>query len=216
MNKPERIKCKSREEWLQKRSEINGIGASECAAIVGLSPWKTASDLWNEKVGITKPKDLSDSEQVQKGIRVEPALRELFKANHPELKVYHEPYDILYQANRPWLFATLDGRIRREDKTQGILEIKSSTPNGKEGWKKWDNQIPSNYFCQLLWQLLATGYDFAVLYAGLYSQDGSMTIREYEITREEVLWDMGWLLTEGENFWLSVKAKKLPSLTLVI
>ena len=206
----------TREEWLQARADSKGIGASECAAIVGLSPWETARDLWMKKTGQKKSKDLSDVETVAKGIRVEPALRELFKANHPEFTVYHEPFDILYQEERPWLFATLDGRIETEDGHLGVLEIKSSTPSGKEGWKKWENQLPSNYFCQLLWQLNATGYDFAILFAGLYGQDGTMTIREYEISKDEVAEDMDWILHEGETFWESVTKKKLPSLTLVI
>lgn len=216
MSNLRRIKCKSREEWLQRRAEINGIGASDCSAIVGMSSWKTARDLWNEKVGITKPKDLSDNEQVQKGIRVEPALRELFKANHPEFKVYHEPYDILYQKKRPWLFATLDGRIKTEDGRSAVLEIKTSTPIGKNGWAKWDKRIPDAYLCQTLWQLLATGYDFVILYAGLYQQDGTMLVREYEILREDVADDLEWLLKEGEAFYQSIEQRKIPPLTIVV
>ena len=98
MGKPKRIRCKTREEWLSKRNI--GIGASESAAILGLSPWKTANDLWLEKTGNRMPKDLSDDPYIQKGVRLEPALRELFRAVHPEFKIYHEPYDMWYQPGR--------------------------------------------------------------------------------------------------------------------
>lgn len=215
MSKLIRESHKGRDEWLEARAN-RGIGASEAAAIVNMSPYMTVKDLWERKVLNKQAADISDNEYVAKGIRVEPALRMLYQANHPELKIKYHPYDLLYQDDRPWLFATLDGEIVKEDKTKGILEIKTATPNGKEGWKKWEGQIPSHYYCQLLWQLLATGFDFAVLYAGLYSQDGTMTIREYEINRTEVHGDMEWMLVEAENFWLSVKMNKLPSLTLVI
>ena len=205
----------TREAWLQARSR-RGVGASEAAAIVSLSPYMTVRDLWERKV-LNKPSaDLSDNEYIAKGIRVEPVLRQLYQANHPEVTIEHYPYDLLYFEERPWLFATLDGEILRPDGTHGILEIKTATPNGSEGWKKWDNQIPPNYWIQILHQFHATGFDFAVLYAGLYAQDGTMTIREYEIAKDDVAEDMEWLLKEETTFWESVEQKKLPSLTLVI
>lgn len=204
-----------RESWKAARNR-RGVGGSEAAAIVGLSPYMTVRDLFEIKTGLKEAPDISNDEFVSQGVRVEPALRALYQANHPTEKIEYYPFDLLYQEERPWAFSTLDGEIVREDGTKGILEIKTSTPNGKEGWKKWDEQVPSNYYCQLLWQLLSTGYDFAVLYAGLYSQDGSMTIREYEVKRKDVSGDLEWLLVEGENFWLSVKSHKLPPLTIVV
>lgn len=204
-----------REEWLQARAN-RGVGGSEAAAIVNMSPYMTVRDLWNRKVLNKKATDLSDNEYVAKGVRVEPVLRELYRANNPHITIEYYPYDLLFQEDRPWLFATLDGEILRPDGTHGILEIKTATPNGKEGWKKWEGQIPNHYHCQVLHQLLATGFDFAVLYAGLYGQDGTMTIREYKVTKEDVAEDMEWLLNEEASFWESVTKKKLPSLTLVI
>ena len=204
-----------RESWLLARQH-RGIGGSEAAAIVNLSPYMTSMDLWERKVLNKQSADLSGNEYIAKGVRVEPVLRQLYQANHTEITIEHYPYDLLYQEERPWLFATLDGEIVKEDGTKAVLEIKTATPNGSEGWKKWDGQIPTHYYCQLLHQMWASGFESAVLYAGLYSQDGTMTIREYEIDRKEVSGDMEWLLVEEENFWLSVKAKKLPSLTLVI
>ena len=44
------IKYKSREEWLQNRS--NGIGASEAGTVLGLNPWETPYQLWRRKKGI--------------------------------------------------------------------------------------------------------------------------------------------------------------------
>lgn len=204
-----------KEEWLTARAN-RGIGGSEAAAIVNMSPYMTVRDLWERKVLNKKSTDISDNECVAKGIRVEPVLRELYRANHPNTIIEHYPYDLLYQEEKPWLFATLDGEIIREDGTHGILEIKTATPNGSEGWKKWDGQLPSQYYVQTIHQLLATGFDFVVLFAGLYAQDGTMTIREYEFAKDDVEDDMEWLLKEEEAFWQSVEKKKLPPLTLVI
>ena len=145
----------TREEWLQARAN-RGVGGSEAAAIVNMSPYTTMRELWDRKVLSKKSADISDNEYVAKGIRVEPVLRELYRANNPQIKIEYYPYDLLYQEEKPWLFATLDGEIVRHDGTRGILEIKTATPNGKEGWKKWEGQIPSHYYCQLLHQLIAT------------------------------------------------------------
>lgn len=204
-----------RESWLSARAN-RGIGGSEAAAIVNMSPYDTVRDLWERKVLGKKAPNVSDNEYVSKGVRVEPVLRALYQANHPEVTIEYYPFDLLYQQDRPWLFATLDGEIVKGDGSRGILEIKTATPNGKEGWKKWEEQIPSNYHIQTLHQLLSTGFDFVVLYAGLYSQDGSMTIREYEYSRVDAKEDLDWLLNEEIKFWDSVEKKKLPGLTLVI
>ena len=204
-----------RESWLSARAN-RGIGGSEAAAIVNMSPYDTVRDLWERKVLGKKAPNVSDNEYVAKGVRVEPVLRALYQANHPEVTVEYYPFDLLYQQERPWAFSTLDGEILKPDGKHGILEIKTAAPSGKEGWKKWDGQIPMNYFAQTLWQLATSGFDFVVLYAGLYSSDGSMTIREYEFSRDEVSEDIEWLMHEADEFWDSVTNHKLPPLTLVI
>ena len=213
MGKVFRFKCKSREEWLSRRSM--GIGASESAAIVGLSPFMTAQELWQLKTGETQPKDLSDNPFVQRGVQLEPALRNLYKAIHPELKVTHHPYDMLYQKERPWMFATLDGEIKDGDKN-GILEIKTSTPVGKAGWAKWDQQVPPNYYTQIAWQLLCTGYDFAVLFACIFNQENDFVVREYRFEREFMQDDMEYLLRKATEFWQSVENRTLPPMTIVL
>ena len=43
----------------------SGIGSSEAAAILGLSPFKTNVEVWEEKVGLREPKDISDNPAVK-------------------------------------------------------------------------------------------------------------------------------------------------------
>lgn len=205
----------SREEWLAGR--MHGIGGSEAAAACGLSPWMTPVQLWRLKRGADEAKDLSDNAAVRQGVRMEPALREFFRALHPEYAVEHHPFDILYQPERPFLFATLDGELTDEQGRRGVLEIKTATPNGKAGWEKWaDGNMPQNYYIQVLHQLLATGYDFAVLFAALYSMSGDITLREYEIGRADAAQDLSWLLFKETDFWRSVESGTLPAIPLTI
>ena len=51
--KPVIIKPSSHDEWLAEREK--GIGASEVAAILGLSPWDTPFSLWLKKTHQAEP-----------------------------------------------------------------------------------------------------------------------------------------------------------------
>ena len=51
--KPVIIKPKDHAEWLAEREK--GIGASDVAAILGLSPWETAYSLWLKKTHQVEP-----------------------------------------------------------------------------------------------------------------------------------------------------------------
>lgn len=211
----ERLTFTSREEWLAGRGR--GIGGSEAAAACGMSPWMTPIQLWRLKCGAEEPKDLSDNPAVRQGVRMEPVLREFFKALRPELAVEYHQFDILYQSERPWLFATLDGELTTDTGRCGILEIKTATPNGKAGWAKWaDGNMPMNYYCQTLHALLATGWDFVILFAALYSMSGDITLREYEIQRRDVKEDLDWLLDKETGFWRHVEDGTLPPAPLIL
>ena len=214
---PTRICCKNREEWLQKR--LIGIGGSEAAAAVGMSKWQTPVDLWKLKLGITQPKDLSGNPAVQQGNRMEPALRTMFATLHPEFEVEYHQFDMLFQADRQWLFATLDGElIDLETGERGILEIKTATPSGKAGWSEWsEGKTPGGYYVQLLHQLLATGYDFSILFAALFAYNGDITLREYSIARKDVEDDLAWLLEQETRFWeQNVLQHRMPPMPLTI
>ena len=209
----ERICPTSREEWLAAR-QIQGIGASEAAAIVGLSPWMSKNELWYIKTGKKIAKDLSGNAAVEQGIRMEGAIRTVFAARHPEFQVEHHAYDILYQTERPWLFATLDGEITESFADSSVkkypLEIKTSTPRGKADWDKWsDGKIPDNYYIQILHQMLATGWDGAYLTAFLYGKE-DITIREYEFWRKDCEADLNWLLKEETAFQESIVSGQKP------
>ena len=86
---------KNKEAWLKGREKYPGIGASEAAAIVHCSNWLTPTDLWKQKIGLSKPKDLSDNELVQYGVQAEEHIRQLFLLKHEEYRVDYKPYDFL-------------------------------------------------------------------------------------------------------------------------
>lgn len=208
----ERLAIDNREDWLKARDR-QGLGGSDAAAVAGLSKWKSSSELYLEKSGLTPKHDISESEVVKRGVAYEPALRSMYIAGHPEDEVEYHPYDILFQSERPWLFATLDGEIIRGTR-RGILEIKTASIMNARQLEEWNGRIPDGYFCQNIHQLLATGYDFVVLYAALFMWDGSISIREYEFTRDEVEADMNWLFVKEDDFMRSLSNKEMPKMTI--
>lgn len=204
---------KNRQAWLQARG-TSGIGASESAAVVGLSPWMTVTELWELKTGRTEQKEIKN-DAIDIGVSLEPALRTLYAAEHPDRSVEHHPFDMLYQEEKPWLFATLDGEITTADGRKGVLEIKTSTPRSRKDWEKWDGKIPDNYLCQCAHQLLATGYDFVDLYVWLRDEVANeVIIRTYHMERADMQEDMDWLLSKEEAFWDDVVTGSIPAMTL--
>ena len=63
----------SREEWLKGRK--NHIGGSDASACVGMNPYKDNVQLWEEKMGLVMPEDISDKDYVRYGTEAEKHLR---------------------------------------------------------------------------------------------------------------------------------------------
>ena len=207
----------NREDWLKGRDYIKGLGGSDAAAACGLSRHKSQMLLWSEKTGKTKPKNISNLDYVQMGVKTEGPMRELFAAMHPELEVQYKPFDIYRQVERPWCFATLDGDIRdRATGDRGILEIKKADCMNKADRERWMGRVPEDYFCQVLHQLAATNYEFAYLWALLRNGDGSCTLREYYFPREEYRDDLKELLRMETIFMDMVQSGRVPPAKLSI
>lgn len=196
----ERKRFCTREEWLQGRTA--SIGASEAAAVLGISPFLSNVDLWKEKTGKTKRADMQKNAAIAYGVRMEPILRGMFAAQHPEMKLNYFRYDLLFQKGTPWITATLDGELTEiESKKKGVLEIKTVQATGKKVWDAWRDAIPSYYYAQLCHQLNATGFEFAILYAHMKKLDGDSELRAYRFERDECKEDMLYLQQKETEFW---------------
>jgi len=154
----------TRKEWHLLRKK--GIGASEAAAVIGLSPYKTNVELWEEKTGRREPEDISDKPYVKYGTEAEKHLRALFALDFPQYEVNYKDFDMRYNSDYPFIFATLDGDLtEKATGRKGVLEIKATEIMKSMQYEKWKGRIPQNYYIQVIHQLLATGFDFTVLKA---------------------------------------------------
>lgn len=212
---------KTETEWL--RARLRGIGASESSAIVGMNPYMSNVDLWRIKTGRKQAEDISNKACVQYGHNAEGPIRELFALDYADTYEvsYGGAFDMVRHPEYPWLFATLDGRlVEKATGRKGVLEIKTTDILRSMQKEKWRDGVPQNYYCQLLWQLLATGFDFAVLHAQLkYNYvDSRLGIRSerrtYLVERTEVAADLDYMETEGIKFWGYVERDECPGLLL--
>lgn len=200
-------------EWLIERKK--GIGGSDASAILGLNPYKTNVQLWEEKTGRRSEDDsISNLACVQYGKAAEEPLRALFELDYPQYKVEHSEYRIYRNPIYPFIAGTLDGVLTdKMAATQGVLEIKTTEILNSMQKEKWrDDRIPDNYYIQVLHYLLATGFDFAILKAQLKYQYGDsvrISIKHYTIEREEVKDDLDMLLKEEIKFWTEYVEKDI-------
>lgn len=220
----------NRSEWLEARKR--GIGASDASSIIGANPWKSNVELWEEKTGRREPKNLDGEIRIEYGKSAEAHLRELFALDFPMYFVTYDEFAMI--ANRPdepWLFATLDGELSEKEsggpismiKRNGILEIKTTEIMRAGQWSEWNDRIPQYYYIQLLHQLLATGYPFAILKAQIKQRDLSdpanpvktkTYIRHYMVEASDVQDDMDMLLQREIEFWDCVQNDHRPPLLL--
>lgn len=206
----------SQEEWLEARKGF--IGGSDASCIVGANPWKSNLELWQEKTGLVVPEDISEKPFIKYGHAAEPLLRQLFALDFPEYEVLYEENNIWFNSKYPFAHASLDGwLIEKETGRKGIWECKTTNILQSMQKEKWKDQIPNNYYIQILHYLMVTGWDFAILKAQLkfdYSGDISCQIRHYKIERSDVEDDIAFLAEAEKEFWKLVKLKKKPDLIL--
>lgn len=211
-------KCKNHESWLKNRKKY--LGGSDIACILGLNPWRTNVQLYREKKGIVEPDDLSDNPLVIYGTKAEEHIRALFALDHPNLTVEYVPNNSWHNTEFPFAAASLDGWTTDENGRKGILEIKTATITSKQQALKWKDAIPDNYYCQVLFYLGVTGWDYVDLRANLkYDFPDSelyISTRDYHIERSEVEEDIDMVMEKAAVFAEALRKGKEPSLILTL
>jgi len=211
----EKLVLSSREEWLMARK--NHIGGSDASACVGLNPYRTNVELWEEKTGRRDAEDISGKDYVIYGTRAEEYLRELFILDFPEYQVFYDENNMFLNSGYPWMHASLDGELVDQDGRYGLLEIKTTELMQSMQKEKWNDRIPDNYFCQVLHYLAVTGYEFAVIKAQLKSEWGGelrIATKHYFIERKDVEEDIKYLVEAENRFWNYVELGRRPDLIL--
>ncbi|MCW8219441.1 YqaJ viral recombinase family nuclease [Streptomyces griseolus] len=190
------------DDWHAARAA--GIGGSEIAAVMGISPYESRFSLWHRKQGLIAP--VEESEEMYWGKVHEPAICERFDSLHPDMLVAYSP---TYAASdRPWQIANPDRLIVTDYVTgtpTAIVEAK--TARDDHGWgKAGTDEIPVHYRAQCLWYLdvlQVTRCHVAVLIAG-------SEYREYVIEYDQAEADL--MVAAGAEFMQSLAAGDRPDI----
>lgn len=182
------IRCKDDAEWLDLRT--HGVGGSDVAAIMGLSPWRTPYQVWADKViGIRE--DISGRPAVEWGTILEPVVGDHYKALHPDRTV-RRVNAVCRSHGRPWAQASLDYEVRDPDLGWGVLEIKTASLRSADAWA---DGVPLWYQTQVTHYLSVTGRPYADVAVLIGGQD----YREYRIMRDED--DIAAVNAAVDAFW---------------
>jgi putative phage-type endonuclease len=118
-----------REQELSK----DGLGASEVAAALGLSPYESPLELWLKKT--SEAAEEEDSDAGEWGLTVEPALRRWYERKH-RVAVWH-PLRSMFHPEIPWLRATPDGIALSASAALSL----PAPPEGLPGTWVWDREV---------------------------------------------------------------------------
>lgn len=184
----------TREEWLKVRKL--GLGGSDMAAVLGLSPWRSPIDVWIDKTSDTVEE--KEGEPMYWGNVLEEVVAQEF-AKRTGWKVRNNNFT-LQSDEYPYLLANIDREIVGLD---AGLECK--TANAFKA-NEWDgDNVPDAYYIQCQHYMAVTGKSswwIACLVGG-------NTFYYKEIKRNEEV--IAAIIDTGAAFWELVKNKTMPA-----
>lgn len=177
---------------------LNGLGGSDAAIVLGISPFKSRLQLWNEKVNKIIDSNPEENLIFQIGHALEPIIADHYsKTTKREIVKRSQKVHPQY----PFMMGNVDREIvKSERETPGILEIKT-----KGAFINWEDTIPNYYLSQIQHYMAIYGYNwssFAVL------DLGKREITYTDVERDDVFIEK--LIEEEKKFWKLVENKIPP------
>lgn len=183
------VPTQDRASWLAARRQ--GIGASDIAGIMGLSPWTTPFQVWASKV-YDIPEDTDDEAMHWGQVLESVILDEWGKDNYPVV----DRGLLIRSTEHPHFMATPDG-LTDTGRAGAVVEAKNSTD-----WR-W-SEVPTHYRLQVQWQLVVTGYPLGYLIV----LHGGRQLSTYEIEADPDL--QAEMIEAANDFWKLVEADEAP------
>jgi putative phage-type endonuclease len=170
-------------------SRAGGIGGTDCAAILGLSPYKAPIDVYAAKVDPESQPEL-DKECLTWGTLLEPIVREryaqkfevevvapsqLWHKHFPKSKLWNDSTIVI--GREDWMLGAPDGWM---PKVRNGLEVKCSSRKSHDWGSDGSDEVPAHYLVQAAWYMAvcdAPAWNFAVLFSG-------NTLAQYRVVRD--------------------------------
>lgn len=194
------------QEFERRRKE--GIGSTDSAAILGVTPWKSAYDVWLDKTTDRPPKDPTLPKWL--GLKLQSAIAELYTASMDVGTISDQTQ---YKTPNGIVRAHVDYRVETEpglsivgvyEDHSPILECKTSRSRKRWG-KPMTEEVPRWYWIQVQHQMAclpeAPYADIAVLI-------GNDDFRVFRIKRDQPFIDQ--LVVDMEAWWQRHVVERVP------
>lgn len=195
------IENPTREAWLETRK--SGIGASESAAALGFSPYKSPYQLWAEKTGAVEPDDLSKVRHVRLGNKLEPIIAEEFEIETGRTATLWPQHQMVRHSDIPWLTCTPDATQICPERGPGVLQMKAPGLRQLKNWKSIED-VPLIYQIQLQHEMAVVGANWGSLCALVGGQE--LEYHDFEFNARFV----EAMIPKLAEFWAAVQTKQAP------
>lgn len=196
------------EEWLSYRRR--GIGGSDVAAILGISPFRTARDLYYDKLNIVSVNDNEENWVAMAiGHLLEDLVGKIFQ-HKTGLNIY-QVKKMFYHPKYPFMLADIDSFVTLPDGSTALLELKTTNYNARDKW--WTDKkeiVPSYYEAQGRHYMSVMDID-RIFYCCLYGNNlNEVIIREL---KRDLAYEEEMIFLEHEFWQNHVQAQVPPPYT---
>jgi putative phage-type endonuclease len=190
----------NREDWLQER--MSGVGGSDSAAALGLSPYKTTYELWLEKTKQLAAEDIDGLERIQFGRIMEDIIaREYARRNDVKVRRRNQ---IVKHSKYPWMLANVDRIVEGARRGLECKNVDGMAFRSGEWGEPGSDQVPEHYLMQCHHYMIVLDYPEWHLAACV----GGNRLETFVIRRDAELEEM---IVEGEHeFWRRVEKHDAP------
>ncbi len=173
-----------KKEWLKYRKR--GIGGSDAGAICGLNPYRTAMQVYNDK--ISDAIEEIDNEAMRQGREFEDYVaRRFMEATGKKVR---RANSMFYSEDHPFMLADVDRMVVGEN---AGLECKTASPFMAEHWK--DGKIPLSYQIQCYHYMSVCNADAWYIAVLIYGRE----FKYYRLERDEEM--LSDLIRIEQDFW---------------
>ena len=181
-------------------SRKTGIGGSDIAAIIGVSKFKTALEVYLSK---TTDQPEQQGEHLYWGHALENPIIDRF-VRDTGANVIRQP-EMRHHPQHQWAIANADALITNSDTIEAILEIKTSSAFKSREWGADDtDEVPIEYIAQVQWYMWIYNLQEAYIAALI----GGNQYRQYHITRDDEL--IAMLAEKAQAFWQNHVIPRIP------
>jgi len=176
-----------------------GIGGSDVGPILGLSPYRSILEIYNDKISTT-PTVTPYTDAMYWGTKLESIIADTFTEKTG--KPYFKPDKMYVHPAFPYMIANLDGITIDDRGDLAILEIKTANEYTRDEWK--DDHIPETYYAQVQHYMAVTGLKTAYVVVLI----GGQTFKITTIERDTKF--ITEMIQKEIAFWNNVTTQTMP------